>query len=42
MRDSSVRQSAVPRRYVISKLNYIGLLESVVEAVERRRKTWGE
>jgi hypothetical protein len=42
MRDSSVRQSAVPRRYVTAKLNYIGLRESVAEAVERRRKTWGE
>jgi hypothetical protein len=36
------RQLAVPRRYVTAKWNYIGLRESVAEAVERRRKTWGE
>ena len=36
------RQLAVPRRYVTAKWNYIGLRESVAEALERRRKTWGE
>jgi hypothetical protein len=41
-REECMRQFAVPRRYVTPKWNYIGLRESVAEAVERRRKTWGE
>jgi hypothetical protein len=33
---------AVQRRYVTPTWNYIGRRESLADAVERRRKAWGE